>query len=143
MTTTTTRPPAWDTLQAALRQRRPVQLTYHGRQRTICPHALGWKNNKPMLLAYQTDRHNTNTQDLPGDPRKQWRNLFVDDISHAVFADPATTWQTADNYNPTHPFNAIDQLAVERHARWGGVGLSGTLTLETSLGGMVVAVSAG
>ena len=54
MTTISARPPAWDTLEAALRQRRPVRLTYHGRQRTVCPHALGWKNNKAMLLAYQT-----------------------------------------------------------------------------------------
>lgn len=107
--TTNPRPPAWNTLEAALRQRRPVQLDYHGRQRTVCPHALGWKNNKAMLLAYQTGAP---THDPPGDPRKQWRNLFVDQIHDATLADPATAWETADNYNPAHPFNAIDQLAV-------------------------------
>ncbi|MDQ2761478.1 MAG: WYL domain-containing protein [Actinomycetota bacterium] len=112
MTTTTVAPPsAWDTLEAALRQRRPVQLSYHGRPRTVCPHALGWKNNKPMLLAYQTDGH-TSAQDLPADPRKQWRNLFVDEIRDPVFADPAAAWETADNYNTSHPFNAIDHLAI-------------------------------
>ncbi len=112
MTTTAAQPPAWDTLEAALRQRRPVLLSYHGRRRIVCPHALGWKNNKAMLLAYQTAGH-TGTQDQPADPRKQWRNLFVDEIADAVFADPAaTTWETADNYNASHPFNAIDQLAI-------------------------------
>lgn len=110
MTTTVTPPPAWDTLEAALRQRRPVQLSYHGRPRTVCPHALGWKNNKPMLLAYQTHGHTSD--DAPTDPRKQWRNLFVDEIHDAAFADPDTTWETADNYNPAHPFNTIDQLAI-------------------------------
>ncbi|MGI8752257.1 MAG: WYL domain-containing protein [Acidimicrobiales bacterium] len=118
MTTTTVAPPsAWDTLQAALRQRRPVQLSYHGRPRTVCPHALGWKNNKPMLLAYQTDGH-TSTQDLPADPRKQWRNLFVDEIRDAVFADPpppgrppitttpptpSTPSTTSPSPSPSHP----------------------------------------
>jgi len=110
--TTTTRPPAWDTLEAALRQRRPVRLTYHGRQRTVCPHALGWKNNKAMVLAYQTGGH-TSTGALPADPRRRWRNLFVDEIDHAAVAvDPASPWQTADNYNHSRPFNSIDDIAV-------------------------------
>ena len=104
------RPPAWDTLETALRQRRAVQLNYHGRRRIVCPHALGWKNNKAMLLAYQTV--DSSTQDPTGDPRKQWRNLYVDDINDAELADTATAWQTADNYNASHPFNAIDQLAI-------------------------------
>ncbi len=110
-TTSTVRPPAWDTLEQALRQRRPVQLSYHGRPRTVCPHALGWKNNKAMLLAYQTGGH-SHTQALPDQPRRGWRNLFIDDICHATLADPTTTWETADNYNAAHPFNSIDQLAI-------------------------------
>ncbi len=110
MTTTTTRPPAWDTLEAALHQRRPVRLTYHGRQRTVCPHALGWKNNKAMLLAYQTGGH-TSTGALPADPQRRWRNLFVDEIDH-VTVDPASPWQTADNYNHSRPFNSIDDIAI-------------------------------
>jgi len=114
MTATAARPPAWDTLEAALRQRRAVQLSYHGRPRTVCPHALGWKNDKAMLLAYQT-ANPTSTQDSPADPRKQWRNLFVDDIDDVTLADPATTWETADNYNASQPFNAIDQLAIAIH----------------------------
>ncbi len=105
------RPPTWDTLERALLQRRPVQLTYHGRQRTICPHALGWKNNKAMLLAYQTGGP-THIGAPPDQPRRGWRNLFVDEICHAALADPATTWETADNYNPSHPFNVIDQLSI-------------------------------
>jgi predicted DNA-binding transcriptional regulator YafY len=116
MTTTTAPPPAWGILEAALRQRRPVRLTYHGRQRTVCPHALGWKNNKAMLLAYQTGGH-THTGALPDQPRRGWRNLFVDEIHHATIADPATTWETADNYNASHPFNSIDQLSIAINPR--------------------------
>ncbi len=107
---TTTRPAAWDALEAALRQRRAVRVSYHGHQRLICPHALGWKNGKAMLLGYQTGGHTT-AATLAADPTHRWRNFFVDDID-IVTADDATSWQTAANYNPEHPFNAIDELAI-------------------------------
>jgi hypothetical protein len=47
-------PQAWADLEGALRSRRPVFVYYHGRRRLICPHALGWKEGRPMLLGYQT-----------------------------------------------------------------------------------------
>jgi hypothetical protein len=108
---TTTAPAAWAALEAALRQRRPVRVTYHGHQRLICPHALGWKNGRPMLLGYQTGGHTT-TGTLPTDPRRRWRNFFVDHIDHVDPAEPANAWETADNYNHAHPFNTIDHLAL-------------------------------
>ncbi|MCA1681734.1 MAG: WYL domain-containing protein [Actinobacteria bacterium] len=102
---------AWDTLEAALRQRRPVRLTYHGRQRTVSPHALGWRNDKAMLLAYQS-AGKAPAGALPPGPRQGWRNLFVDDICNIAIADPATAWETAENYNASSPFNSIDRLRI-------------------------------
>ena len=64
-----------------------------------------------MVLGYQIGGQ-TSTGALPADPRKRWRCLFVDEIDHVADADPATAWQTADNYNPSRPFNAIDHLSV-------------------------------
>ncbi len=107
---TTTAPSAWDTLETALRQRRPVRLTYHGRQRTVCPHALGWKNDKAMLLAYQSAGQ-AHAGSLPG-PRQGWRNLFVDEICDVAIADPADARETADNYDASSPFNSIDHLSI-------------------------------
>jgi hypothetical protein len=107
---TTTGPAAWAALDTAIRQRRPVQLTYHGKVRLVSPHALGWKNGRPMLLAYQAADYSTPTP--PTDPRKQWRNMFTDQIEQIEAADPASRWETADNYNPSHPFNSIDQLSI-------------------------------
>ncbi len=109
--TITPLPPAWTALEAALRQRRPVHVHYHGNQRLICPHALGWRNGKAMLLGYQTGGHTT-TGTLPSDPSRRWRNFFVDDIDQVIPAEPPSPWQTADNYNPAHPFNAIDELTI-------------------------------
>ncbi|MGH3976116.1 MAG: WYL domain-containing protein [Pseudonocardiaceae bacterium] len=110
MTAAATRPLAWEILERALGQRRPVRLTYHGRQRSVCPHALGWKNDKAMLLAYQSAGQAQG--DLPAEPRQGWRNLFVDDISDITLADAATPWESAPNYDASHPFNAIDRLSV-------------------------------
>jgi len=111
MTPMATLPSTWASLEAALRQRRPVRVTYHGRQRLVCPHALGWHNNRPIVLAYQTGGH-TSTGTLPADPRKRWRCLFVDEVDHVVTAQPASPWGTADNYNASHPFPAIDEVTI-------------------------------
>lgn len=62
-----------------------------------------------MLLAYQADGLTSTGSD---DPRKGWRCMLVDEIDHVVAAHPTTPWWTADNYNPSRPFNAIDHVAV-------------------------------
>lgn len=111
MTTTAALPMAWAVLEAALRQRRPVLLGYHGKRRLVCPHALGWKNDRPMLLAYQTGGETT-AGTLPVDPRKRWRCLFVDEVDSVAAADAASAWGTADNYNPSHPFHVIDEVTL-------------------------------
>jgi hypothetical protein len=103
-------PAAWAALEQALRQRRAVRVTYHHRERLICPHALGWKNHRAQVLGYQVGGQ-TSTGALSPDPRKRWRCLFVDEIDH-VDAEPTTSWQTADNYNHARPFNAIDHLSI-------------------------------
>ncbi|MGC8627249.1 MAG: hypothetical protein ACP5VR_06755, partial [Acidimicrobiales bacterium] len=94
----------------ALRGRRPVWLSYHGRRRLICPHALGWHNDRPMVLGYQTGGDTANGA-LPADPRQRWRAFFVDEADDVV-ADMAAPWGTAENYNPTHPFPAADEVVA-------------------------------
>jgi WYL domain len=104
-------PVPWAPLERALRQRRAVQVSYHGRERLVCPHALGWKNHRPLLLGYQVGGQ-TSSGTLPADPRKRWRCMFVDEIDDVVITDSTTRWQTADNYNYRRPFNAIDHVVV-------------------------------
>ena len=113
VTTVTTAPTAWTALDIALRDRRPVHVRYHGLKRLICPHALGWKAGRPMVLGYQTGGHTT-TGSLDPDPRNRWRCLYVDEIDDVTLADPASRWATPGNYNPTQPFPAgvIDELAI-------------------------------
>jgi hypothetical protein len=108
---TASHPPlAWAVLEQALCQRRPVHVSYHGRRRLLCPHALGWKGGRPMLLGYQTGGQ-TSTGALPADPRQRWRCLFVDEVDQ-VLVDMSSPWGTADNYNPAHPFPVIDEVTI-------------------------------
>ena len=111
MTAITTMPTPWTQLDNALQERRPVHITYHGRRRLVCPHALGWNNGRPLVLGYQTGG-DTSTGTLDPDPRKRWRLMHVDHIEDITAADPATPWGTADNYNPAHPFPFTSQIAA-------------------------------
>jgi hypothetical protein len=110
VTTIPARPSAWEPLEAALRQRRPLRLTYHGRQRLMSPHALGWNHGRPMLLAYQTPTPAAPTAHADSPPG--WRCMYIDEIDGIHSADPASAWATADSYNPTRPFPAIDHVTI-------------------------------
>ena len=96
-------PTTWTALEQALRERHPVRVLYHGHERVLSPHALGWKNGRAQVLAYQagSDRH------LPPDPQQCWRLMFVDEIEDAVLTDGR--WLTADNYLPgSHGFDVVE-----------------------------------
>lgn len=89
-------------LAAALGERRPVRIGYHGQERLVSPHALGWKTGRPLLLAYQT----ASTASSGG-----WRNFFVDEIDLVASPDDDARWRTGPGYNPAHPFSSIDEVA--------------------------------
>jgi hypothetical protein len=100
---------AWARLDEALHARRPVWVSYHRRRRLLCPHALGWRAGRPMVLGYQTGGE-TSTGEPHSDPTKRWRLLYIDEIDEVAAADPASNWDSADNYNPTRPSPAIVEI---------------------------------
>lgn len=111
---TRTRPPQWATLEQALTERHPVRTRYRGAERTLCPHALGWKNGRPKLLAYQTGG-TTSHGPLPSDPHQRWRSLFIDEI-HTTVILPDQPWETADNYSQNSNCFTVIELAIDdRH----------------------------
>jgi hypothetical protein len=100
-------PPAWAVLHRALIDRRPVKARYHGQERIICPHALGWKNGRPKVLSYQSGGTTSQGQ-LSADPRQRWRSMFVDEIEDPMITDH--DWQTAANFSLDS--NCIDTLDI-------------------------------
>jgi len=102
------RPPAWPVLAQAIDERRTVRARYHGHERLLCPHALGWKDGRAKVLAYQS-AGSTNSGPLPEAPHDRWRSLFVDEIEDPRIV-PDAGWDTADNYTPDH--NGIDEVEM-------------------------------
>lgn len=89
------RPPAWGVLARALSERRPVWARYHGHERLLCPHVLGWKGLRAKLLAYQAAGATSSGQ-VPSAAGQAWRSMFVDEIDHVVFSGRG--WLSAANY---------------------------------------------
>jgi hypothetical protein len=47
------RPPMWDLLRQAIEERKTIKARYHGRDRLLCPHLLGWRNGRAKLVSYK------------------------------------------------------------------------------------------
>ena len=84
------------TVQEILRQaigaKRCVRLRLAGGQRHVCPHALGFKNGSPRLLAFQYE--GSSISGLA--PGGQWRAFFVHDIEEASVIEGG--WQSGPNF---------------------------------------------
>lgn len=101
------RPPAWAALERSLVEHKPVRVHYHGRERVLCPHVLGWKNGRAKVLSYQAGG-TTSRGALPDDPSQRWRSMFVDEIDDPVIVNGP--WETADNHSRYS--NGIDDIEV-------------------------------
>jgi hypothetical protein len=78
-------------LRLAITFKRCVRVRTAGFSRDICPHALGFKDGSPHLLAFQYD--GSSVSGLSGDG--QWRAFFVHDIEEASPIDGS--WHTGPN----------------------------------------------
>jgi hypothetical protein len=97
------RPPAWSVLQQALLQKKPVHARYHGHERILCPHALGWRNGRAKVTAFQSGG-TTSDGPLPANRDDRWRCMFVDEVEGPVMFNGE--WETADNHS--QPSSCLD-----------------------------------
>ncbi|MEA2525464.1 MAG: hypothetical protein QOF73_2691 [Thermomicrobiales bacterium] len=94
---------AHEVLAQAIEERQPVVARYDGAVRVFCPHALGTKEGKPHVLAYQIAGESTSG--LP--PEGEWRCFDVDKLSDLA-ASPGV-WRTAPNlFNPQSCLDDVD-----------------------------------
>jgi len=78
----------YETLKNAIAHKRCVRVFAGGRSRDICPQALGKKDGKPRLLAFQYEGGSVSGLAAGG----QWRTFFLTDIAAAALIEGA--WQT-------------------------------------------------
>ena len=112
----------WAVLARALAERRPVRARYHGQVRLLCPHALGWSGPRAKVLAYQSAGQ-TSTGELPGDPTRRWRSMFVEELEDPVICESA--WQSAQNWRAGTVPAGMDRVELwvakdRRHHHSGG-----------------------
>jgi hypothetical protein len=89
----------WEMLATAITGRRAVLARYHERERILCPHALGWKNDRAKVLCFQA----------VGETSTGWRSMFVDELAIEITLDGS--WMTADNYSSDS--NCFDEIEIE------------------------------
>jgi len=77
-----------EVLRLAIGEKRCVRLRLAGKERRVCPHALGLKGGRPRVLAFQYD--GASISGLA--PGGQWRAFFVHEIEDASFIDGP--WRT-------------------------------------------------
>lgn len=104
-------PPAWAVLARALAERRRVLARYHGVERLLCPHLLGFSDRRAKLLAYQCGGA-TSAGPLPPETSKRWRSMFVDEVEQPAIVEGA--FLGAGNYRAEGPGLGMDvvELAV-------------------------------
>lgn len=72
-------------LKTAIQCRRPVEMLTAGRLRQVCPHALGHKDYRLKVLAFQFFGESASVLPSGG----AWRSFFLDDIAWVKIIDGA------------------------------------------------------
>ena len=103
--------PGWALLVEAITGQRRVAASYHGHERLLCPHVLGWRDGRAKLLAYQVGGE-TSAGRLAALEGERWRSMFVDEIEGPLVV--VGPWRTARNYRPAPEAVGMDctELAV-------------------------------
>ncbi|HEY6346041.1 MAG TPA: hypothetical protein VIY49_31520 [Bryobacteraceae bacterium] len=93
----------------AVANKQPIEATYQGRLRLICPHRLG-RNREGQLrvLCYQYGGESQSGLDLAGSPAN-WRCVAVEKLSRVKLVEDA--WRTAPNHS--RPASCVAQADID------------------------------
>ena len=101
---------AYDTIVDAIRHKRIITATYNGRERIVCPHAIGTKGNssKWHVMCYQFAGASSSGLG-PNGSADNWRCMALDELSNILSSDGV--WHTADSHSRKN--TCIDRVEVE------------------------------
>lgn len=97
----------YDTIREAIIDKKRVFARYKGRDRELCPHCIGWKNDKAHGLFFQCGGESSSG--LSKNPADNWRCMVIDDLENVRVVEGA--WVTAENHS--RPASCIDIIDVE------------------------------
>jgi hypothetical protein len=97
---------AYALVRRAIEERRPIEATYAGHHRSLCPHVLGTKDGTRRALFFQFA--GGSSRGLP--PDGDWRCLDIGGLSNLTIVDGP--WRTKPHTQPQSCVDKID-LAVK------------------------------
>lgn len=89
----------------ALLERKLVSAVYHGFQREMCPHVLGWKEGREHALFFQVGGDSSQGLPLAG----AWRCLDLSELSEVSIHEGR--WRTGPGYYD-NPQSCVDEIDV-------------------------------
>ncbi len=92
----------------AIMSKKIVTGIYPDQHRKMCPHVLGFKNDRRQALFYQFGGTSGSGLDPDGSPAN-WRCIPIDDLQGVVVSDGE--WHTAPN--DSRPQTCMDKIDVE------------------------------
>jgi hypothetical protein len=103
-------------VRSAVITRSPISARYHGRQRLLCPHRLGWnRRRQPRVLCYQYGGESESGLEPVGSSAN-WRCIAVEDLRRVELLEGA--WRTAPNHaRPQTCVAEVDVDAEDQPAR--------------------------
>jgi len=99
----------YSVVRTAVVSKRPIVAVYHGRQRLLCPHRLGWnKEGQPRVLCYQYGGESESGLGPVGSSTN-WRCIALDQLRGVKLLEGA--WRTAPNHS--RPQTCVAEVDVD------------------------------
>ena len=97
---------AFELVKQAIAEKKLISAVYHGKQRELCPHVLGWKADREHALFFQ----------IGGDSAKglasdgAWRCLNLDELSEVEIVEGE--FRTGPGYYD-NPQKCVDRIEIQ------------------------------
>ena len=83
----------YDQVDSALSSRRVVSIYYDGGVRDLCPHIIGYTDDKPYATFYQVGGYSASGNQVG------WKTICLENITQV--GSSSVTWVTPNTYNST------------------------------------------
>ena len=97
----------YNTIKNAIQSKQSLTLTYQGRVRKVCPHAIGLKNGKEQALFYQYG--GSSKSGISSNPVENWLCISLDGISNIIKNNDA--FVSSGNHSKQN--TCIDKIDLE------------------------------
>lgn len=102
--------PIIDLITQAIRNKQPIEATYEGHYRILCPHVIGDKGGQVNMLAYQSGGDSSRGPvPIGAGHAGNWRCMRVDALSGVSLHGSA--WATAGNHS--RPNSCVDTILAQ------------------------------